>query len=350
MANEVQIAGRGAVLIEVESTYNTDPTPSPSANAQIVRGFALADKEELVRVEGVSPHAAGFFAGAGPRSVGVKLSSFSYPTGIADANSRPREDAIMAILGFGTPTYAAGPPKTLTWKRLSQNHRSATLWHYTQDQSAGGNALLRKVTGLRGTGRIFHGVHEALQIEVTDAMGAGTSLADSASAPTVVLVDLQGDNRLALTSRSATVTTFAAGAASYSGRLRSLDITLNNNPQQLRGISTSGLPGAVILTPGTVEAKVQIEVVQVADWAPFTYRAAPTPINLALRYTAIGQGTSATTDTRDISLDGQIVDIEVSEGDGIQLWDLTIVGLFPDDGTAEGRTSADMLSIVDTST
>lgn len=130
-----------ALLLKTETVEGTDAAPAPGADA-----FQLFDGTSGLTSDKVERAIDRPFFGGRP-FVNTNLRGFVEggfevaPPAIADGTSKAAIDALLRIAGMAK-TYAAGPPKKLTYNPISTAFPSGTAWFY----HAG---TLRKMTGSR---------------------------------------------------------------------------------------------------------------------------------------------------------------------------------------------------------
>lgn len=128
------------VLAKIESTYNTDPTPTAALNAILVYNAAMAT-EGLRMVQ--RPAIRGYIGDLQDIYGGqlAKLTMDVELKGSGTAGTAPELGVLLRACGFAETIVAS---TSVTYKPASTNHESATLYYYE------GGRKLHKLTGCRG--------------------------------------------------------------------------------------------------------------------------------------------------------------------------------------------------------
>lgn len=137
------------VLVKIESSYGTDPTPTGSANALIVRNVSVSPAglrmNERPAINGQLGQLAHVYGGS------LKQIEFEVElVGSGAAGTPPRFGPLLQACGLG---YTNSASTSDTYKPADGSHGSATIYYYEQ-ASGGSTSLLHKLTGCRGNASI----------------------------------------------------------------------------------------------------------------------------------------------------------------------------------------------------
>lgn len=163
---------REAIALKIESTYQTDATPSPSTDAILVSDLNVANKGlrmvERDNIKSTISTDKPVFAGT------LKKMTFTAEIkGSGTAGTAPEIGQALRACGLGETIVAS---TSVTYEPVSADHESATIYYYQDGR-------LRKLLGCRGTftADLEAGAYGSVQFEFT---GHDGGLAD-ASFPTL---------------------------------------------------------------------------------------------------------------------------------------------------------------------
>lgn len=129
------------ILAKIETTYNTDPTPTAGSNAVLVQNLSA-------QVEGLRMNdrpAVRSNIGKLQQVFGGKLYRLTFDVeikGSGTAGTAPEFGPLLRACAMGETTVAL---TSVTYKPISSSHESITIWWYE------GGRKLHKLTGARGT-------------------------------------------------------------------------------------------------------------------------------------------------------------------------------------------------------
>lgn len=129
------------ILAKTEVTYNTDPTPTTSANAVLVRNVDL--RSEGLRMVDRAAVRGGL--GKLQRIYGAQLKRITFECevkGSGTAGTAPEIGPLIEACGFDETIVAS---TSATYTPEDTAHESVTIWYYE------GGRKLHKLTGCRGT-------------------------------------------------------------------------------------------------------------------------------------------------------------------------------------------------------
>jgi hypothetical protein len=343
MTDEMFLDKRDVLLLKRETSYGSDPTPA-ATDAQFITEVNSDLDSTPIEVDGIAAFAPGWRGVPGPKTPKLDFGTLMGPSYVTDANSRVGCDGALAAMGFAIPTYAAGPPKTLTYTRPSAGgSASATAYHYKSDHLAT-SAAERIIEGYRANGSFSWRWDDVFRVAVAD--GAGTSWAESPQTmPTAVYLDPEGNHYMPFVGTRfvlATLDTDEAAPTSFGGAMLGGSIDLNLGLEIDRGCSVAGLPIRVRHRPGRFTGTIQIERVPIADFDPRTYR--DTGVGLALTPQFVSAQDANL--TLDIPMEIEIVTVGESFADGRAVWDIAYRSLYPDTGSGAGVSPAADLTLV----
>lgn len=239
------LVNREVILAKIESTYNTDPTPSASTNAVLVEnpswsleGLRMVDrpvvKANLSKEQQI-------YAGT--------LRSVSFDCeikGSGAAGTAPEIDALLQACGF---LWTNTPSTSDVYTPASSGHKSITIYYY-QD------GLLYKLTGCRG--------NVSFTITAGEKLMANFSFTGHSAKPT--------DSALPTATYDATVPVGLVGLSltvgGYSAILSSLTMDMGNSIATPPSLSASDGYGEVRITSRDVQGSIDPEQTLVAtkDW------------------------------------------------------------------------------------
>jgi hypothetical protein len=231
------------ILVKAETTYGTDPTPTGSTNAVLVKNLDITPMEtEMASRDLVRPYFGSseqYVAGAY-----VRVTFDVEMQGSGTAGTAPGYDAILKACGLAG-TVAAGT--SVTYAPISASFPSVTIYYNV-------SGVLHKVKGARGN---LEMVIEAGQIPVYrfTMLGLYNAPTDTA-APTVDYTAFKAP-AVANSDNSPTFSLF-----SYSAALQSLNINFNNSViyRSLIGaediqLNDRAVSGTVVFEAPTIAAK-----------------------------------------------------------------------------------------------
>ena len=333
MANEVLPEGRGYVYVEVEATYNTNPTPG-EADVLYVEDFTKSYTRDNIERTGVSRgHPGGFLSVPGAAHQTWSLSAEMCPQDIETANDSDAPNIDPVLRGCGFVRTSDSDDATHTYTLDPSNHESFTLEAYEVD-SANADVVKTVMTGCRGNATLSFNPGERIMCSASGSAVYGTAIsstgvgaatltypADRAmvASGTVKLINLD-DNSL-----------YGGGSVGSPGNavlVRSLEIDCGMSVNEHMGLSATAGVGRVYLHGGEgPTANLVVEQVEIDDWDPWSLRDDQTAIECNFTFTQPGGS-----NTMQVVFYGQIVgDIDEAESDGLKTWGLTVKLRYPED-------------------
>jgi hypothetical protein len=310
-----------------EVTYKTDPG-SGYKDIPVEDAASIISRGKIDNRPQAAGHVQGMRRSLGMWEFGASGRTLLRPVTVADTNSRALQHLIYKLIGFGDPTYAAGPPKTLTYSLLSHNHASVTIHDVIREYGSSTVTELRKILGARASANITLQDGQ-LAINWTAQGADGSSAASTAHSEAF----LDNNTTLTLTLNDAAV---ALGAY-----VRSFSLDLNMSPVVIPVGGNGGKPYAVELRPSTITGTVTINRPPKAT-ADFTALQADT-LTFSLKHIDDDASGNATYLNWSADFAGDPLSFE----DNVGVMEIPFVGLWADDGTDVGRTPADnILQIV----
>lgn len=139
------LARKRVILAKIETTYGTDPTPTGSANAILVRNLDVTPLDaEIVSRDLVRPYYGNYDQLIAAQKVGV---SFEVELqGSGTAGTAPAYGPLLRACGL-SETVSAGVK--VDYKPVSASFDSATIYVQVQ-QDVAGSSPLHKIKGCRG--------------------------------------------------------------------------------------------------------------------------------------------------------------------------------------------------------
>tara|TARA_B100001093_G_scaffold282278_2_gene269665 strand:+ start:806 stop:1744 length:939 start_codon:yes stop_codon:yes gene_type:complete len=229
-----------AILIETESTYGSDPTPT-GADAVLVRDLNITPQQsDVVSRDLIRP-----YLGASEQLLAntrVECTFSVELAGSGTAGTAPRYGKALKACGL-SETVAAGT--SVTYAPVSSSFSSVTI-HYNID------GVLHKVTGARGTFTLNANVGEIPSIDFSFT-GIYVPPSDAAL-PSVTY----GDQATPLIFKNGNTDTFSL--LSYSGCLQSVSMDMGNTLVYRELI---GCTKEVLITDRSISGSVSIEMVSI---------------------------------------------------------------------------------------
>lgn len=229
-----------AILIETESTYGTDPTPT-GADAVLVRDLSITPQQsDVVSRDLIRP-----YLGASEQLLAntrVECTFSVELAGSGSAGTAPRYGKALKACGL-SETVSAGT--SVTYAPVSSSFSSVTIYYNI-------DGVLHKVTGARGTFTLNANVGEIPSIDFSFT-GIYEAPSD-ASLPTVTY----GSQATPLIFKNGNTDTFSL--LSYSGCLQSVSMDVGNTLVYRELI---GCTKEVLITDRSVSGSVSIEMVSI---------------------------------------------------------------------------------------
>lgn len=236
------ITRKRTILAKIEGTYGTDPTPTGSSNAILVRNLNITP----LNAENVSRDLVRPYLGASEQLIATKHVAIDFEVEIAGsgtAGTAPAYGPLLRACGF-TETDGVSD---VVYTPKSASFESVTLYYNV-------DGVLHKITGARGNVEMSITVR---QIPVFKFSFVGIYNAPSdASAPSVTYTAFQTP----LAANNTNTTGFSL--FSYSAALESLNLNLNNQVvfHPLIGsesvlITDRGINGSAVFEAPTITAK-----------------------------------------------------------------------------------------------
>ena len=235
------------ILIEAESTYGTDPTPT-GADAVLVSDLNITPQQsEVVNRDVIRP-----YLGASEQLLAntrVECTFSVELTGSGTAGTAPQYGKALQACGL-SETVAAGT--SVTYAPVSSNFSSVTI-HYNID------GVRHKVTGARGTFSLSAEVGAIPRLNFT--MTGIYNAPDDSALPSVAYAN----QATPLIFKDGNTDTFSF--LSYSGCLQSVNMDIGNSIVYRELI---GCTKEVLITDRNVTGDVSLEMVSIATKDYFT--------------------------------------------------------------------------------
>lgn len=296
------------ILIEEESTYGTDPTPT-GADAVLVKDLSIVPQQsDIVSRDLIRP-----YLGASEQLLAntrVECSFSVELAGSGTAGTAPRYGKALKACGFSETVVAN---TSVTYDPISASFDSVTI-HYNID------GVRHKVTGARGTFTITANVGEIPTIDFT--MTGIYVAPDDSSQPTVTYAD------------QATPLIFKKGNTTglnvmglTTAKLSSYSLDIGN---EIVYRELVGGDGEVLLTNRSVSGNLSIEAVTLATKDYFATALADT-----LGIIEFTHGTTAGNIVKVDSARGDIADVSYGDLDGIAMLEIPFTAIPSTSGNDE---------------
>jgi hypothetical protein len=229
------------ILAKIETTYGTDPTPTGSANAILVRNMSITP----LNAENVSRDLVRPYLGASEQLIASSYVSIEFEVemaGSGTAGTAPAYGSLLQACGMSETVVAV---TSVTYAPVSSAFKSVTLYYNV-------DGVLHKITGARGNVEMTINSRQipVFKFSFTGLFNAPTD----AAAPSVTYTSFQTP----LAANSDNTTGFSL--FSYSGAMESMSINFNN------AIQYRSLIGAedVLMTDRQVSGQVVFEAPTIA--------------------------------------------------------------------------------------
>ena len=289
-----QLTRKRVILIEAESSYGTDPTPS-ATDVVLVRDLAITPQSsDVVNRDVVRP-----YLGASEQLLANTRVECTFSVELAGsgaAGTAPRYGSALKACGF-SETVASGT--SVTYEPISASFSSVTI-HYNVD------GVRHIVTGCRGTFVINASVGEIPTIDFTFT-GIYNAPTDSAL-PTVTY----GNQATPLIFKNGNTTGFQL--LSHSAALSSISMDLGN---ELVYRELVGGTKETLLVNRNISGTVSVEAMALGTKDYFAAALAETTGNLTFLH-----GTAAGNKVQVSSTKADIGDVAYAEEDGIQMLEI----------------------------
>ena len=283
------------ILIEAESSYGTDPTPT-ATDVVLVRDLSITPQSsDVVNRDVVRP-----FLGASEQllaNTSVEVSFSVELAGSGTVATPPRYGAALKACGL-SETVASGT--SVTYAPVSSSFSSVTI-HYNTD------GVRHKVTGARGTVVLNASVGEIPSLDFT--FTGIYNAPDDSALPSVTY----GDQATPLVFKNGNTTSFQL--LSFSAALMSLSMDLGNSTVYRELV---GGTKEVIITDRAASGSVSIEAVALSSKDYF----AAALTDSSLGNLSITHGTTAGNIVTFSSTKVDIGDVAYGETDGIQMLEI----------------------------
>ena len=283
------------ILIEAESSYGTDPTPT-ATDVVLVRDLSITPQSsDVVNRDVVRP-----FLGASEQllaNTSVEVSFSVELAGSGAAGTAPRYGAALKACGL-SETVASGT--SVTYAPVSSSFSSVTI-HYNTD------GVRHKVTGARGTVVLNASVGEIPSLDFT--FTGIYNAPDDSALPSVTY----GNQATPLVFKNGNTTSFQL--LSFSAALMSLSMDLGNSTVYRELV---GGTKEVIITDRAASGSVSIEAVALSSKDYF----AAALTDSSLGNLTITHGTAAGNIVALSSTKVDIGDVAYGEADGIQMLEI----------------------------
>ena len=283
------------ILIEAESSYGTDPTPT-ATDVVLVRDLSITPQSsDVVNRDVVRP-----FLGASEQllaNTSVEVSFSVELAGSGAAGTAPRYGAALKACGL-SETVSSGT--SVTYAPVSSSFSSVTI-HYNTD------GVRHKVTGARGTVVLNASVGEIPSLDFT--FTGIYNAPDDSALPSVTY----GNQATPLVFKNGNTTSFQL--LSFSAALMSLSMDLGNSTVYRELV---GGTKEVIITDRAASGSVSIEAVALSSKDYFAAALTDSSLgNLTITHgTAAGNIVSLSSTKVDIG------DVAYGEADGIQMLEI----------------------------
>ena len=283
------------ILIEAESSYGTDPTPT-ATDVVLVRDLSITPQSsDVVNRDVVRP-----FLGASEQllaNTSVEVSFSVELAGSGAAGTAPRYGAALKACGL-SETVSSGT--SVTYAPVSSSFSSVTI-HYNTD------GVRHKVTGARGTVVLNASVGEIPSLDFT--FTGIYNAPDDSALPSVTY----GNQATPLVFKNGNTTSFQL--LSFSAALMSLSMDLGNSTVYRELV---GGTKEVIITDRAASGSVSIEAVALSSKDYF----AAALTDSSLGNLTITHGTAAGNIVSFSSAKVDIGDVAYGEADGIQMLEI----------------------------
>ena len=283
------------ILIEAESSYGTDPTPT-ATDVVLVRDLSITPQSsDVVNRDVVRP-----FLGASEQllaNTSVEVSFSVELAGSGAAGTAPRYGAALKACGL-SETVSSGT--SVTYAPVSSSFSSVTI-HYNTD------GVRHKVTGARGTVVLNASVGEIPSLDFT--FTGIYNAPDDSALPTVTY----GNQATPLVFKNGNTTSFQL--LSFSAALMSLSMDLGNSTVYRELV---GGTKEVLITDRAASGSVSIEAVALSSKDYF----AAALTDASLGNLTITHGTAAGNIVALSSTKVDIGDVAYGEADGIQMLEI----------------------------
>jgi hypothetical protein len=229
------------ILAKIETTYGTDPTPTGSANAILVRNMSITP----LNAENVSRDLVRPYLGASEQLIASSYVSIEFEVemaGSGTAGTAPAYGSLLQACGMSETVVAV---TSVTYAPVSSAFKSVTLYYNV-------DGVLHKITGARGNVEMTINSRQipVFKFSFTGLYNAPTDT----SAPSVTYTSFQTP----LAANSDNTTGFSL--FSYAGAMESMSINFNN------AIQYRSLIGAedVLMTDRQVSGQVVFEAPTIA--------------------------------------------------------------------------------------
>ena len=282
------------ILIEAESSYGTDPTPT-ATDVVLVRDLSITPQSsDVVSRDVVRPFLGAFQQLLANTSVEVTFSVEL--AGSGTAGTAPRYGAALKACGL-SETVASGT--SVTYAPVSSSFSSVTI-HYNTD------GVRHKITGARGSFTINASVGEIPTLEFT--MQGIYNAPDDSALPSVTY----GNQATPLIFKNGNTSGFQL--LSHAGSLMSISMDCGN---ELAYRELVGGTKEVLIVNRSSSGSVSLEAVALSSKDFFAAALAETTGNLQfLHGTAAGNKVQFTSSKVDIG------DVSYGEEDGIQMLEI----------------------------
>ena len=283
------------ILIEAESSYGTDPTPT-ATDVVLVRDLSITPQSsDVVNRDVVRP-----FLGASEQLLANTSVEVSFSVELAGSGTRgtaPRFGAALKACGL-SETVSSGA--SVTYAPVSSSFSSVTI-HYNTD------GVRHKVTGARGTVVLNASVGEIPSLDFT--FTGIYNAPDDSALPSVTY----GNQATPLVFKNGNTTSFQL--LSFSAALMSLSMDLGNSTVYRELV---GGTKEVIITDRAASGSVSIEAVALSSKDYF----AAALTDSSLGNLTITHGTTAGNIVALSSTKVDIGDVAYGEADGIQMLEI----------------------------
>lgn len=285
------LSRKRTILAKTEITYGTDPTPTGTANAILVRNLSITP----LNSENVSRDLVRPYLGASEQLIASKYVGCEFEVEMAGsgaAGTAPAYGPLLLACGFAETIVAV---TSVTYAPVSAAFKSATIYYNV-------DGVLHKITGARGNVELMI---NASQIPVYKFTFTGLYNAPTdTAAPAVTYTSFQTP----LAANSTNTTGFSL--FSYSAALESLSLNMGN------AVTYRSLVGAedVLMTDRQVTGSVVFEAPNIAQKDFFSIALAS-----ALGALDITHGTTAGNKVQVVSSRVDISNPSYSDSNGIQM-------------------------------
>ena len=290
------LSRKRTILAKTEITYGTDPTPTGTANAILVRNLSITP----LNSENVSRDLVRPYLGASEQLIASKYVGCEFEVemaGSGTAGTAPAYGPLLLACGFAETVVAV---TSVTYAPVSASFKSATIYYNV-------DGVLHKITGARGNVELMI---NASQIPVYKFTFTGLYNAPTdTAAPSVTYTSFQTP----LAANSTNTTGFSL--FSYSAALESLSLNMGN------AVTYRSLVGAedVLMTDRQVSGSVVFEAPNIAQKDFFSIALAS-----ALGALDITHGTTAGNKVQVVSSRVDISNPSYSDSNGIQMLNIPL--------------------------